>query len=254
MLELVCDSREIKIKDLIENLLESNKDISITFKNLDLGDFIFYNNEQLILIVERKTTCDLYSSIRDGRYKEQKCRLLNNYDKSKILYIIEGSINNNTKYYKNFNGITKGAILNMIFRDKLNVLRTDTVSETCEILISICKKIIKNPEFFSKELSTTPSINYENTIKVCKKDNMTPEMCSIIQLSQIPGVSTKIAKILIEKYGSLYNLIKNYQNENTDEENSKLLTDIIVSNENDKKRKLGPKLSERIFKYLIYSI
>ena len=41
------------------------------------------------MLGERKTTCDLYSSIRDGRYKEQKCRLLNNYDKRKILYIIE---------------------------------------------------------------------------------------------------------------------------------------------------------------------
>ena len=189
MLELVCDSRENKIKQLYDNNFTPIKDISISFKNLDLGDFVFYYNGEIILIVERKTTCDLYSSIRDGRYKEQKIRLLNNYNKSKILYLIEGPLENNTKYYKNFYSITKGSILNMMFRDKLNILRTDTVNQTYDFLITLCNKIMKNPEFFvSDHVPKTSSTNYENTIKVCKKDNMTPQLCSIIQLSQIPGV------------------------------------------------------------------
>jgi len=85
MLELVCDSRENKIKQLYDNNFTPIKDISISFKNLDLGDFVFYKDGEIILVVERKTTCDLYSSIRDGRYKEQKIRLLNNYNKSKLL-------------------------------------------------------------------------------------------------------------------------------------------------------------------------
>ena len=51
MLELVCDSREIKIKNSFENVFAPFNNISISFKNLDLGDFIFYNNEELILIV-----------------------------------------------------------------------------------------------------------------------------------------------------------------------------------------------------------
>ena len=46
--------------------------------NLTLGDFVWtYKNKVLDFIVERKKADDLASSIIDGRYKDQKYRLLN---------------------------------------------------------------------------------------------------------------------------------------------------------------------------------
>ncbi len=62
-----------------------------------LGDIIFYYNDEIRYVIERKTICDLYSSIKDGRYKEQKARLFNNYAKNQIIYLLEGSINENKK-------------------------------------------------------------------------------------------------------------------------------------------------------------
>ena len=266
MLELVYDSRELKLK----KLLESNKKDSIilTEKYLDLGDIIFKKGDEEILIIERKTLSDLYSSIQDGRYKEQKIRLMGNYPIEKIVYIIEGNISQqNIKFFKNSKSITNGALLNMMFRDKLNIIRTKDINETCDILYSLGSKILKNPEFFSvnnvNNVNTTNNsttdntttnvnqISYLETIKVAKKDNLNPKLCNILQLSQIPGVSKVMAETIIEKYGSISNLICDYQKigigESCEKEKKEMLKNIQLTN-----RKLGPIVSKRIYEYLFY--
>lgn len=253
MLHLICDSRETKLNDKLK--LIDNLEFSTNFKNLELGDFIFSKDEKIILIIERKTTADLFSSIRDGRYKEQKIRLLNNYKKTQILYIIEGDLTSSSNYQKNFNSIVKGSILNMIFRDTLPLIRSKNSDETLELLISIGKKIIKNPEFFNKNLelphNSQNELKYEDTIKISKKQNMTPKMCNIVQLCQIPGVSTKIANIILESHGSISNLIITYNSIEDEPQKKELLKNLVIKNE-EKTRKLGPKLSERIYEYLTY--
>ena len=242
MLNLVYDSRELKLKEY----LEPTDKIQIIQEYLDLGDIIFRDDTKDILVIERKTMCDLYSSIQDGRYKEQKIRLMNHYAKYQIVYIIEGDISCNSKFFKKAKPITDGALLNMTFRDKLNVIRTKDVSETASILYKIGNKIIKNPEFFQNN-SEISKINYLDTIKICKKDNMTPKLCNIVQLSQIPGVSKQMAEIIIEKYDSLSNLIMEYTKLNNLEDKQKLLKNIELTN-----RKIGPVISNRIYEFLFY--
>ena len=83
-------------------------------------------------------------------------------------------------------------------------------------------------------------------VKVAKKDNMTPKLCNIIQLSQIPGVSKQTAEVIIEKYGSLTNLVIEYSKLEK-EKAIILLRDIKLTN-----RKVGPVLSKRIYEYLFY--
>tara|TARA_B110001469_G_C9634441_1_gene317793 strand:- start:1669 stop:2433 length:765 start_codon:yes stop_codon:yes gene_type:complete len=254
MLELIYDSRELKLKELLEE--NKNDTIQLSEKYLDLGDIIFKKDNEEILVIERKTLCDLYSSIQDGRYKEQKIRLMSNYSREKIVYIIEGTISSqNSKFFKNSKSITDGALLNMAFRDNITIIRTKDINDTCNMLYLLGKKIIKNPEFFSVESSSsnTSSISYLDTVKVAKKDNMTPSLCNIIQLSQIPGVSKVMAQTIIEKYGSISNLICEYQNfdsgESNEKENEK---ENLLKNIQLKSRKLGPTLSKRIYNYLFY--
>ena len=252
MLELVYDSRELKLKPLLE---DNKKDsIILTEKYLDIGDIIFKKGDEEVLIVERKTLSDLYSSIQDGRYKEQKIRMMGNYPIEKIVYIIEGNISQqNIKFFKNSKSITNGALLNMAFRDKITVIKTENINETRDILYCIGSKIIKNPEFFSVNdgNSVNNSVSYLDTVKLSKKDNMNPKLCNILQLSQIPGVSKVMAKTIIEKYGSITNLIYDYQKigigESCEKEKKEMLKNIQLTN-----RKLGPIVSERIYEYLFY--
>ena len=91
MLEILIDYRESKLKDLFDKHIFKDKKLTplITYENLDVGDIIIKKDEKTVLIFERKSIPDLYSSINDGRYKEQKIRLLNNYPLKNIVYIIE---------------------------------------------------------------------------------------------------------------------------------------------------------------------
>ena len=105
-MDLIIDNRE---KSLIK-LLNENNEKYILF-NLDIGDIQYKMNDELIYIIERKTVDDLGASINDGRYKEQKVRLLSN-NKNNIYYIIEGDINECKTLSKKS---ILGSIINMIF-------------------------------------------------------------------------------------------------------------------------------------------
>ena len=88
---IIIDAREHKLyEDIIARDLDTYNDkIEIIKENIELGDIhIIYND--IFFIFERKTTGDLQSSIQDGRYKEQKTRMLANYTQRQISYIIEG--------------------------------------------------------------------------------------------------------------------------------------------------------------------
>ena len=78
-MELIIDNRE---RDLIKWFEDHNdkyneNKIQFSKENLDLGDIIFKKNGKMVILIERKTFSDLSSSIKDGRYKEQKNRILN---------------------------------------------------------------------------------------------------------------------------------------------------------------------------------
>ena len=160
-------------------------------------------------------------------------RLLSNHSDN-IYYIIEGNIDDcNTLNRK----ALMGSIINMSFRDNIKVISSNNIKDTYDIIVQIQKKY--NEGKF-KKIETTQD-NYISTIKTNKKENMNKELCNIIQLATIPGVSQNISKIIMEKYETLSNLIEEYKkNDNL------LLADISLG-----KRKIGKVLSTKIYDYLI---
>ena len=57
---------------------------------LNLGDIVITHNDKQVIVIERKTTNDLDCSIKDGRYREQKYRLLNlQKENVQVLYLID---------------------------------------------------------------------------------------------------------------------------------------------------------------------
>lgn len=233
-MKLIIDNREKSIIPLFQ-------EVEYETTNLDLGDFQIVNPEgEIVLIIERKTQADLLSSIKDGRHREQKLRLLNS-SVPNIAYLIEGK--NNIKYFKSSDKASEvGSILNTMFRDKLFVIRTLDMEETVLYIKTLLKKFTKNDfKFENKE--------YSSVIKLKKKDNLTPENCFIAQLSQIPGVSNTIAKCIVEKYPNMSELCKNY-NQNDSKISIKLLEPLTFNQNSGKNRKVGKVLSERIYKFL----
>ena len=84
--KLYVDTRENEILNKLE--IEERE-----VTQLENGDFLIKVDEEPFIVIERKSTKDLAQSVKDGRYKEQKLRLLSlkrNNPKLKIMYIIEG--------------------------------------------------------------------------------------------------------------------------------------------------------------------
>lgn len=256
-MELLIDNRETKFIDLFKNK-ESN--ITFTIKQLDIGDFVIKKNGVVYLIIERKSVNDLYGSIRDGRYKEQKLRLVSNYNKTQILYIIEGEIKNqNNKYYKNYKSIIYGSIINTMYRDSIKIYKTINLEETLETVLYLYKKINDNEDFFiDKSVSVNSGSDlkidkYIETIKLKKKDNLSPVNCNILQLSQIPGVSRNMSQSIIKIYSSISNLVIKYMEIEDCKTKEMFLKNIIYNTSLGipiKTRKIGPVVSKRIYEYL----
>jgi ERCC4-type nuclease len=230
-MEIYLDNRE---RDLIKLFNENKNDIIL--KNLEIGDIIYKKDEEVIYIVERKTFNDLGASINDGRYKEQKIRLLSNSNRN-LFYILEGNMSKCTTLNQK---ALLGSIVNMTFRDNIKLIFSSDINQTYKILIQIKDKF--NSGKFSKIVGeTNNNNNYVSSIKLNKKENMTKLNCNIIQLATIPGVSKNMSSIILEKYNTIDKLIEEYK-----KNGENILAELSMG-----KRKLGKVLSKKIYDILI---
>ena len=229
MARIFVDTRECKLREL----LEKNRETFET-KALELGDILIEHPKRQILI-ERKTIADFHASITDGRYKNQKLRLLewrNKIDeqidaRKNIIYLFE------EKQGDNKDRAYWGALVNMIFRDNIGVIQCDGMVRTAQIITDIKKKL--DEDKFDELESGSRNISLEGYAK--GKYN-TPKHCYLGQLSLIPGLSPAIAEKIAEKYPNMRALL--------DEMDVKELGNIRIS----EKRRLGDKLAEKIRTYI----
>ena len=237
--DLIIDNRE---RDLC--LHYSNKVIK---ENLDLGDIIYRINDKICIIIERKTLSDLSKSIKDGRYKEQKNRIIHSLDNSiRKIYLIEGTDMNN--FNLSFS-IYQSVIYNTIIRDNIHILNSDGVEDTINIINSIYKRCKKFSEKIYKGIYDKENCDkYESVCHIKKKNNLTKEVCSINQYQQIPGVSKTIAKILYNKFGSLKKL---YSIINTEELSDKFVKELSEIKFGKSNRRIGLKTSKKICLFLL---
>ena len=147
---LVLDSREIQMKgnrNYFQDSL-SNKGIQCITRSMDLGDVIWIARpigstnqaEELFLdyILERKRLDDLVSSIKDGRFIEQKTRLKRT-GANKVIYVVE---NYNREEAERF-GIqaVQTAMSSTQIIDGIFLKRTNTIDETIDYLVSATKLV-----------------------------------------------------------------------------------------------------------------
>lgn len=238
MLELIIDYREIALYNCV---IDKFPQLNPKLENLAAGDIIFQRtgiaNEfnKIELVIERKTYADFAQSIKDGRYHEQKTRLIECYQKLgiKVLYLIEES----KSYGLPWNTL-ESAIINSIIRDSIYIYNSKNITTSAIFLDKTYKKF----EEMTNLPSLTPEITYISSIKINKKDNIIPEKAIIYQLMTIPGVSGTIAIAINNKYKTIYDLCKDLQNQEINP-----LIGLLIND----KLKIGKVLAEKIKKYLI---
>ena len=228
MAVIYVDTRECKLREL----LEKNGTAFVT-KPLELGDILIEHPKRQIL-VERKTIADFHASITDGRYKNQKLRLLEwrNTDeqpstRKNIIYLFEEKTGDNKDraYW--------GALVNMILRDNIGVIQCDGMVRTAQVIADIKKKL--DEDKFDELEGGGRNISLEGYAK--GKFN-TPKHCYLGQLSLIPGLSPAIAGKIADKYPNMRALL--------DQMDLKELSNIRIT----EKRRLGDKLAEKIHSYI----
>jgi len=274
------DSREKDLQDKMSyyvSFIPAFRNLKVIIETLPIGDVIISNNNEDILIMERKTINDLLSSIKDGRYEEQSYRLngLNNHNHN-ILYLIEGDVNKinmfkDTKFEK----LTLySAIFSLNYYKGFSVIRTMNIDETALFICNCTSKLLKGETtnrkaFYSnnlnqknqaiindKNIETHENVeipeNSENSekdyiglVKKVKKENITPENIDEIMLCQIPGVSATTSISIIKKFNTLANLIKCL------EENETCLNDIVNINKQGQTRKITCTSIKNIIKFLL---
>lgn len=301
---LIIDNREGKLIELIKSTPTFT--IPYELKSLQIGDIIISNDKypDKTIIIERKCIQDMLSSIKDGRYKEQKIRLQSEKSKSNgktiICYLIEGSTQD--ARYPAEKKVFHGSLVSSIFRDEIPIIRSMSLVETLDIITRIYERINKDITDFFKPISISNTISiktpiesnitleqninqvgesnsnpetnletnletnaeinleinaesninnsYLNSIKKCKKENLTPKLWNQISLTNIPGVSTNIATKITEIYSTLKQLFNAYDTCETDESRIKLISEIILTDNGKTKRRIGEVVSKRILEYL----
>jgi ERCC4-type nuclease len=225
------------------------KKIDIEIENLPVGDAIICDeNGNEKLIVERKSLNDLASSIKDGRYVEQSHRLTNNQmHNHNIIYLIEGNLSTWTNRYKVKANTLHSAIFSLNYYKGFSVIKTHDITETAEYLLRMCDKLNREKKKVSYYESgeKTPK-NYCEVVKKVKKDNITPENIGEIILSQIPGVSSHTSQIIMNKYGSLYNLLCDLDT------NQKCLDGLSYTTDKGTTRRISKTSIRNISQFLLY--
>lgn len=234
---LTIDSRETQ---LYKELSSLNADFFT--KQLPVGDILLEDaiSGELLCICERKTKNDLYSSIVDKRFADQRARLLSATHKSpkvKIIYIIENYVEqtsclmskDNTKKNK----MMSGALENLVLRG-IYILPTYSVKHTADTLVNLQRKLQTNKSF-SDEANDNLVVS---AIMTKKKDVISANIFQH-QLMLIPGISSDIALKIQTEYPTVRHLLMAFDKCELDKEN--MLTEISLG-----KRKLGKVLSKRI--------
>ena len=234
MLEVLIDNRETELIKFFKGYKY------ITIKKLDLGDIIFKWNNDVLCIIERKSITDYAHSVKDGRFREQKMRLMSNYPKNKIIYLIEGCLDLPLAYeIENALPVATlySSIYNMILRDNLQVYKTTGLDETKRFIKNLICKIDKQKMSFMEGYKQEDYHDANMKMKLGKKKDLNKEDCFMYQLCQVKGVSQAIAKAITTKFKSwklLYLELEKYdsndrsENEN-DFEKIQQIANIVVS-------------------------
>lgn len=249
---LVVDCREAALIEALDRLIEGvGERAAWSVRSLDVGDALITRvggsgaqecpppspssptssappasptSPAPLVLVERKTLADLCASIKDGRYREQKARLLEQARATGAVaaYVLEG--------YDGFGGglrtaalrsglheaVLQTCVCRMAFVDGIRVLCTRNVQDTAECLRALWSRAHRFPPSQSAVGGAAGEEEVARRASACVQEqssamlihakrgrNITPPLCFRMQLCQIPGVSEKIAGGVAARWGTM---------------------------------------------------
>jgi ERCC4-type nuclease len=201
-------------------------------QQLPVGDAWIKHGDQTLLVIERKTTADFEASFLDGRYREQRTRLLAycQEHKAKALYILEGGLDG--RRHKLEKPALQKLVHRLMLRYGVSVWSTSNTQDTANTLTLLAAQVAEDPKVFEGE-----QLSYTDVMHTTKKANKDdPKAFAVAALQGCPGVSVKAATALLDVFGSLQGVIAAEE---------KQLAEIKVG-----ERRLGPAAAKRLWSLL----
>lgn len=270
------DTREDALNDMVRLNLTGTPHTTRS-EPLAVGDVILSSDDGKTdyIVFERKSLADLAASIRDGRYKEQSHRLqampgMHNHN---VVYVIEGDF---ARYNERFSKISKKALYSAMcslnYYKGFSVVRTMSILETYELIHHYADKLSVSPAPYghyhvvATNAPNAPNVANANTeadganedgggsteasvpsycsvmkVKQVKCENITPQNIGEIMLCNIPGVSSKTAAAIVNKFPTLRALMDALK------ESNDCLSDIRL----ETNRKLSKQCIQNIYNFLM---
>ena len=236
MITLEIDNREPS--DIKNNFTLNDCNISgfkCNLKNLEQGDFLIKDtNDNLLILIERKSINDLISSVKDNRYLEQSDRYNSlELSNSKIYYIIEGNIDNydtNSIEYKTY----YSCIYSLSYKKEFSIIISKNILDTINWIKQFIYRIVENKE------STSSKTN------LIKKQIVNQSNVNEYMLNVVPGIGLTTSKQILKYFDCNLNMMINKVKEDPE-----ILNNIKISDKNVKERKLNKKVIENIKNYLV---
>jgi ERCC4-type nuclease len=233
-MKLILDNRE---GSLIETFRERHPDISFEVQSLDLADIEIRGSQEQRFLLERKSIRDLAASLNDGRFKDQKDRLLGVLErepKSAIGYVIEGGMRGNDTdriQGRITLGMLRSLLFTIQFKYRIPVVFTTNVRDTASWINRFCKLLVKKPDFCPVGSGSNAGCSSYKTLMPAPVRNRANDSQSIAiaMLTTISGVSHKIGSEIVNGICT--------QASTLDTVNSKGFFDII--RENDRESFIG---------------
>jgi len=201
MATLIVDVRE---RALAASL--TTQGTAYSTRALEVGDFLIQAADgRPLLVVERKSHADFAASNRDGRYREQRARLMTvRGNGAAILYILEGtwSAALDRTYGSTSEKTLQRLTTRLLLRYGIPVLAAASIQETGRWCATLLAQLTEDPTVFEPEdglsAATASAIaDYTATFSSIKKGNKDADSTAAAMLSAVPGLGSKKVEAIL---------------------------------------------------------
>ncbi|KAI8833850.1 hypothetical protein BJ741DRAFT_254463 [Chytriomyces cf. hyalinus JEL632] len=263
---LLLDTREVKNganrSFFYDGLV--NRNVKVEQRMLELGDIMFiarpktngqyHGDDEIVLeyIIERKTMDDLVSSIKDGRFKEQKFRL-SECGAPNVIYVIEEVSTESAEYFGM--DAVHTAITQTQFENGFFVKKTSSAEDTLNYLVSLMnalKTVYRNKKLALKNGNAPGTHPKPNTVysltfqEFSRQNTKTKNFCLgdvwIRQLMTVPGMSLEKSVFFSRTFKTGAGLFKSLASCSSDTEREK----VIQGAGGESRKAIGNALAKKI--------
>jgi ERCC4-type nuclease len=204
---LTLDAREHGLIRLIPDADVINLDlgdahISVPDGTVEATEGVTLESHRIEYVIERKSAADFAASIEDGRYREQKSRLLSHYRPDQIMYLVEGYYEW-CRTHEDLDRRVSAAIRHCIIRDRIQIYHVPNIEASADFIRRLCSDWAEYRDAERAEYT-----HIKGGLSSKRRENSTPERVYQAMLTCVGGVSEKTAKAIAERYPNFRRLVE----------------------------------------------